>query len=734
MMSVLVFSLTSIRLYVAVSRPRSQLYVVDTDQGKKNLWRFAESPTALKNLQKSVPHSQVWDEHLEPLQEGTSEHLDSDFEYNPEELAEKFEKTGLAECDASMMNYAAQYYQECKGKNEKVVECLAMGLLFNKDYVGAAKKFTEMSNFIKAGDCWWEYGKKEGWDAMEKLAAHDPMMLMDPKYPVARALSQGKQESAASALEKLLKKIKESGAEKFQTEKWVAAVTALVNLAISKSGNIPADTMKAILFLVESGVCRSSEKFAEAMLANGDVQMAKRFYEFAGVSKGAKYQRTMFVTTKYPECLAYYNIDDEKTRKETIEYYLKNKEDDLPESAWRFAVASAFIKESRVSDVIDVIATINDPTVLRTLAGYIENKKWKAKVLCAADVMSLRARSPEVIAQAVVTHFDNDDNPWFWLRVLARVAGSKTGKLEGDTLPVLGLHLRELYVRWRKAQLTAEERECILPIGEFGLVLEKFGSSADAASLYKWHYYLTKDTLAARRWFELQTHALTQRHGSEASNLRAEIEKFARESGMSPRNNRSSAALFGFDWDSLLKALFINPEEKSEVKHVENNGEENKLDAPKKAGVALEQHKEPLKEEPNANQNDASKDSGQTSRAEQKNVSEPQAESQVEPPVGSSIESHVKTEVDVIKTDPPVVRVADALKLTFFSAKGRLNIEDQESGSQWNINANGVSIDGESKGHVTKMKIEGTSFSVTTSAVQIILSDDRCGYEFTIKL
>ena len=75
---------------------------------------------------------------------------------------------------------------------------------------------------------------------------------------------------------------------------------------------------------------------------------------------------------------------------------------------------------------------------------------------------------------------------------------------------------------------------------------------------------------------------------------------------------------------------------------------------------------------------------------------------------------------------------ADALKLTFFSAKKRLNIENQNSGVQWSINANGVSVDGEPKGHVTNMKVEGTRLSVSSSQTQIVLTDDQCGYEFTI--
>ena len=76
----------------------------------------------------------------------------------------------------------------------------------------------------------------------------------------------------------------------------------------------------------------------------------------------------------------------------------------------------------------------------------------------------------------------------------------------------------------------------------------------------------------------------------------------------------------------------------------------------------------------------------------------------------------------------------DKFKLTFFAKKGRLNIENMDTGDQWSITASGVSVESEAKGHVQSMPIEGTGFTVTTSPTFIVLRDDRCGYEFTIRL
>ena len=724
------------RLYVAVSRPRSQLYIVDTEAGKKKLWRFAESLSALKGVQMTVPHSEVWDEHVEPLQAGTAEHLDSEFEYNPEELAERFEKTGLSERDAAMMNYAAQYYQEA-GKRNKVVECQAMALLFNKEYASAAKKFTDVSDFRNAGDCWWECGTPEGWTAMEKLSSRDPGLRTDVKYAVARALAKCDPDAAERAMKSLLERIRAGEAGLYQSEKWVFAVTSLVEFLLSRGNRNSSETMKAILELVESGVCKSSEKYAEAMLANGDVETAKRFYEFAGVSKGAKYLRTMFVTTEYPNRLSFFNADDPDTCRDTIESYLKNKDVDLCENSWRSAVAAAFIRGNRIGEAVDVIAGINDQAYLRNLDLLTDDKSWKARLQEVASVAHLRMQSSESIAQSVLAAFDKNERVWFYMRVLARIANTKGVRLDVKTSERLRQKLRDLNVRWRKALFTVEERDRIVPIGEFGIVLEKFGHKGDAAGIYRWHYDLTKDKLVARRWFEIQTQTLPQRHGQEASKLRGAIKAFSEQTGMSPRSSQTASELFDFDWDSLVKDILVAPVKRETSKSLQTAPDEatdttEQETVPESNPVAkpgsVEEPK-PVESEPATVPGSAGKP---TPPGDPESVAATAPDEK--PEIRAELPPSERETSSSSRTDAHAPTVPDSLKLTFFSAKGRLNIEDQDSGSQWNISAKGVVVDGEAKGHVTKMRIEKTSFCVSTSPTQIVLSDEHCGYEFTIKL
>lgn len=74
------------------------------------------------------------------------------------------------------------------------------------------------------------------------------------------------------------------------------------------------------------------------------------------------------------------------------------------------------------------------------------------------------------------------------------------------------------------------------------------------------------------------------------------------------------------------------------------------------------------------------------------------------------------------------------LRLTFISKSGRLNVENMETGCQWRVDSSGVRIDDESVGHVSSRNIEDTDFTMTTSPGQIVMRDESCGYEFTIRL
>ena len=92
-----------------------------------------------------------------------------------------------------------------------------------------------------------------------------------------------------------------------------------------------------------------------------------------------------------------------------------------------------------------------------------------------------------------------------------------------------------------------------------------------------------------------------------------------------------------------------------------------------------------------------------------------------------------ETVVDSIPAASPRLRLApDRFRLTYFAARGRLNILDMETGDQWNVTKSGLSVEGDDKGHVSSMPIGETGFTITTSPKCIVLRDDRCGYEFTI--
>lgn len=82
----------------------------------------------------------------------------------------------------------------------------------------------------------------------------------------------------------------------------------------------------------------------------------------------------------------------------------------------------------------------------------------------------------------------------------------------------------------------------------------------------------------------------------------------------------------------------------------------------------------------------------------------------------------------------PTQTMEQRLRLTFISKSGRLNVENMETGAQWRVDSSGVRIEDKDVGHVASRSIEDTDFTMTTSPDQIVLRDDSCGYEFTLRL
>ena len=145
------------RLYVAASRPKRRLFVIDSQQGLDNLWKFATDEGIKQQiLEKLRDGNDIWQDHLGTLQQGNTGSWNEDRE-DQVVVAKRYEQEGLAKKDPYLMRQAALAYRNSQVQKE--IECCAYALLFEGKYEDSGTKFISCENREKALDAFWE-GRK----------------------------------------------------------------------------------------------------------------------------------------------------------------------------------------------------------------------------------------------------------------------------------------------------------------------------------------------------------------------------------------------------------------------------------------------------------------------------------------------------------------------------------------------------------------------------------------------
>ena len=437
--------------------------------------------------------------------------------------------------------------------------------------------------------------------------------------------------------------------------------------------------------------------------------------------------------------------------------------------------------------VRDFILALNNPQAYAVLSDEATEAKEK-RMFHGLSLATHAANSTrDVILNNIFAEISGKQNATlsdsYVVAILARGSRFKREEAPVDfnIRKTISDFLRKFVTVWQHTtNLTEAEKLCFVSAGEIGVALELFGYPGDDAKFYKTEFQRTKNVDLLARWLFLQSVRMRQMHGQQLSSLRREVESLKQKYNVN--GMYSTTSLVGAKWDVLFANIF--PSDKDLARQAsdiaaEKAARQKASDTARNGGAddgdaATEQQGEVLaSSEPAALPvfdvvedkvedglgKQVSEEPTITVDAKQKmdtadapveksagaSVAEKSAEPQPVPEVvpvtevGPVAQVRTKTVAPATAPDSPqsardLPLAPDKFKLTFFAKKGRLNIENMDTGDQWSITASGVSVESEAKGHVQSMPIEGTGFTVTTSPTFIVLRDDRCGYEFTIRL
>jgi len=315
------------RLYVAVSRPKRRLIIVDTVEGFDKLWKSALDQsleaTVLKRIRKGTD---IWTDQIEGATAGRAEDLTRETGGDPLANAKAFEEEGLARRDTFLMVQAAQAYRSA-GQQLKAQECRARAFEFDGNFLEAGEHFFD-AGFAKDGvRCLWRTGA-EGRAPLRKRVGEFPDIRSEIEYQWVAALEgtlgagevvtllQGLaarldadsafaqacagDEVWSRAIEALLQKGLAAGI--VWAEGRAQSIAQIIDALRERGLATPADVVAAVYF--------KADRFAEAVTK----------WESSGGTRPPEYLRAKAASEPYPQrlvALSKLGLDDEMLREYT---------------------------------------------------------------------------------------------------------------------------------------------------------------------------------------------------------------------------------------------------------------------------------------------------------------------------------------------------------------------------------------------------------------------------------
>ena len=173
------------QFYVAVSRARKRLFIVDSAEARQRFWMFAE-PQKQSELLELYKNNKGWKrEDIGGIVQGDGASWSADRD-DPLTLAKEWQTQGLAQRDPYQLNLAKSNFERA-GQPEKARLCEAKAYEFSEEFIKAGDSFSALGQALDACRCYWA-GKDS--DAVVDLVSKFPEIANNPRFLAANAIKR----------------------------------------------------------------------------------------------------------------------------------------------------------------------------------------------------------------------------------------------------------------------------------------------------------------------------------------------------------------------------------------------------------------------------------------------------------------------------------------------------------------------------------------------------------------
>lgn len=307
-------------LYVAASRAREQLHVVDGEGALANFWRFSTDEAVVRKLLERVEEPELWQSALRfPAQPAPEEWGGEPVD--PASQASVFERTGREQRDPYLLRQAVLSYRNAKLESE-ADRCRALAFEYEDRWreAGDVHRGYEVGMKKNAFRCYWE-GRH--WDRLVDLSAELPSSRLESRA------ADFMQQADGSVTEEFVEALSRTAGEEgwlrrvARDASWAAVFEELGRRLSTRAGGVSnaqgpdrlAERVDELLADLEDvGLEIDRENAAEVAYRARKFSRAVELFEAAGLEDREAYLVARAESSPYPESLRWWKKADRPDR------------------------------------------------------------------------------------------------------------------------------------------------------------------------------------------------------------------------------------------------------------------------------------------------------------------------------------------------------------------------------------------------------------------------------------
>lgn len=295
------------RLYVAASRAKHQLIIVDNRDIIQSFWRFATEPSEIDRLIERARISDKWRDpkSIAHLFRGRPEEWSGQY-IDPHEQAREYAEQGKRKRDPYLLRQAALAYRSIDDE-VKARECLALAAEFEGKFREAGDRYRDLGKYDEAFRCYWR-GRE--WQSLCNLAARDARWTSRLESRIADYMAHNEGLPDSSLLRELrLATGDDDWLGEAKTDATWQGVFAELAARLSKAAKAGDRTIAwtevhhIFRRLSEYGIPVNENHRAMIAYTASDFGEAVRLWERSGDTNRGEYYRAKAHTTSFPDNL-----------------------------------------------------------------------------------------------------------------------------------------------------------------------------------------------------------------------------------------------------------------------------------------------------------------------------------------------------------------------------------------------------------------------------------------------